>query len=89
MSMGEFVAIAAVFVLILILGLRFLSLYAGRSAAGAGQLQRPAQGPDRGRDQAGRVAGCHPDPDRAHVDADPRAGPHWLPVTRWPTVCST
>lgn len=44
--MIEFVAIAAIFVLILILGLRFLSLYAGRSAAG-GVTQRPVDGHDR------------------------------------------
>jgi ribonuclease Y len=43
----EFVAIAAIFVLILILGLRFLSLYAGRSAAGAANVQRPLNGHDR------------------------------------------
>jgi ribonuclease Y len=43
----EFAAIAAVFVLILILGLRFLSLYAGRSAAGEAAVQRPAHGHDR------------------------------------------
>jgi ribonuclease Y len=38
--LGEFAAIAAIFVLILILGLRFLSLYAGRSAAGDASGQR-------------------------------------------------
>ena len=39
-SLGEFIAIAAIFVLILVLGLRFLSLYAGRSAAGTAPSQR-------------------------------------------------
>ena len=47
MSSTEFAAIAAVFVLILILGLRFLSLYAGRSAASEASVQRPAHGHDR------------------------------------------
>jgi ribonuclease Y len=46
-SSTEFAAIAAVFVLILILGLRFLSLYAGRSAASEASVQRPAHGHDR------------------------------------------
>jgi ribonuclease Y len=45
--MVQFVAIAAVFVLILILGLRFLSLYAGRSAAGGATAQPPLNGYDR------------------------------------------
>ncbi|MDQ1739467.1 MAG: ribonucrease [Pseudonocardiales bacterium] len=47
MSLTEFVAIAAVFVLILILGLRFLSLYAGRSSAREASVQRSAHGHDR------------------------------------------
>ena len=47
MSLSQFVAIAAIFLLILILGLRFLSLYAGRSAAGAAAVQRTAHGHDR------------------------------------------
>ncbi|MEO7261184.1 MAG: ribonuclease Y [Jatrophihabitantaceae bacterium] len=45
--MTEFAAIAAIFVLILILGLRFLSLYAGRSAAGDPSAARAAIAPDR------------------------------------------
>ncbi len=44
--LSEFAAIAAIFVLILILGLRFLSLYAGRSAAGTAP-QPAVTGPDR------------------------------------------
>ena len=48
---------------------------------------------DRGRDQPGGVAGRDPDPDRADVDAEPPdacpSHAHVLPVTRWPTVCST
>ena len=47
MSLGEFVAIAAVFVLILVLGLRFLSLYAGHSAARGANAPSTAKGPDR------------------------------------------
>ena len=47
MSLGEFVAIAAVFVLILVLGLRFLSLYAGHSAARGANAPAATQGPDR------------------------------------------
>jgi ribonucrease Y len=46
-NLGEFVAIAAIFALILILGLRFLSLYAGRSTVGAAHVQRQANDHDR------------------------------------------
>jgi ribonuclease Y len=46
--LSEFAAIAAIFVLILILGLRFLSLYAGRSGAGESTAKQAAMnGPDR------------------------------------------
>ena len=41
-NVGELIAIAAIFVLILVLGLRFLSLYAGRQAAGIAPTQRTA-----------------------------------------------
>ena len=47
------------------------------SSASAVQVAAAAaQRLDRGREQAGGVAGGHPDPDRADVDADPHAGPH-------------
>jgi ribonuclease Y len=45
--LGEFLAIAAIFVLILVLGLRFLSLYAGRSTAGLAPNQRGTAAPDQ------------------------------------------
>jgi ribonuclease Y len=44
---GELAAIAAVFVLVLILGLRFLSLYSSRSASGAAAGTETATAPDR------------------------------------------
>src|ERR1700712_704024 len=47
MSPSEFAVIAAIFVLILILGLRFLSLYAGHSATGTAAAQRSDNGHDR------------------------------------------
>ena len=47
MSLVQFVAVAAVFVLILVLGLRFLSLYAGHSAARGVTPRSAANGPDR------------------------------------------
>ncbi|HEV2886085.1 MAG TPA: Rnase Y domain-containing protein, partial [Jatrophihabitans sp.] len=45
--LGEYAAIAAIFVLILVLGLRFLSLYAGHSATGDAGAQRTGSTPDR------------------------------------------
>jgi ribonuclease Y len=46
-SLGELIAIAAIFVLILVLGLRFLSLYAGRSTAGIATTPRTGAAPDQ------------------------------------------
>ena len=44
MSLSEYVAFAAIFLLILVLGLRFLSLYAGHSTAGGGTAPQTADG---------------------------------------------
>jgi len=45
--LGELTALAAVFVLVLVLGLRFLSLYAGRATASAAVPQHTTPAPDR------------------------------------------
>ncbi len=46
-QIGELTALAAVFVLVLVLGLRFLSLYAGRPVTASGTPQRSTPNPDR------------------------------------------